>query len=220
MLTQPLSAKSRSVALLKAAPWSICTGFCTWQDWQTDTAPWVMQAWLQRGPLSSPLKNSNTSQSTQSGLDGPPASAQLLPAPSKYHVPTCTHINIQTHAHIGNTLSGVQLEQTQRKTATITHQSNALSVWLHHPERWSPSLHAIRFQEHWAHKPGHVLLCPVCQNNSAVSNTVRLWFHFSLPRYCRTLKRVTFPMSTSLQFVNTGAVFHGAFNLLWVKSKR
>lgn len=69
----------------------------------------------------------------------------------------------------------------------------------------SPSLHVIRFQEHWAHKPGHVLLCPVCQNNSAVSNTVRLRFHFSLPRYCRTLQRVTFPMSTSLQFVKMRA---------------
>lgn len=69
----------------------------------------------------------------------------------------------------------------------------------------SPSLHVIRFQEHWAHKPGHVLLCPVCQNNSAVSNTVRLQFHFSLPRYCRTLQRVTFPMSTSLQFVKMQA---------------
>lgn len=68
-----------------------------------------------------------------------------------------------------------------------------------------PSLHVIRFQEHWAHKPGHVLLCPVCQNNSAVSNTVRLRFHFSLARYCRTLWRVTFPMSTSLQFVNMWA---------------
>lgn len=79
-----------------------------------------------------PQQNSHTCQSTQAGLDGTPASAQLLPVPSKYHVPTCTHINIQTHTHtlIGTILPGLQLEQIQEMsmTATITHQGSALLV--------------------------------------------------------------------------------------------
>lgn len=134
-------------------------------------------------PSAAPWKKSNTSQSTQASLDGPPASAELLPALSKYHIPTCTHINIQTLTQ-GIFSLGVQLEQIQRMSyhTTITHQGYALLVRLHHPEPWPPPtppvspthLHVIRFQEHWAHKPGHVLLCSVCQNNSAVSNTVRL----------------------------------------------
>lgn len=150
-----------------------------------------MKAWLQRGPLSSPLQNSHSSWSTKARLNGRPASPQLLPAPSKYHIDIQTPKH--THRHTGNILSGVQLEQTQRigMTATITHREVALLVWLHHPEIWSPPP-APCDQEHWAHKPGHVLLCPVCQNNSAVSNTVCLWFHFSLPRYCTTEVHIPF----------------------------
>lgn len=145
-----------------------------------------MQAWLQCGPLSSPLKNSHTSQSTQASLDGPPASAELLPAPSKYHVPTCTHINIQTHTHGEYSLWGPVGVDAEDEHDCHYHTSGFcfIGVITSPPAMILPTLHAIRFQEHWAHKPGHVLLCPVCQNNSAVSNTVRLRFHFSLPRYC------------------------------------
>lgn len=162
-------------------------------------------------PSAAPWKISHTSQSTQASLDSPPASAVLLLAPYEYHVPTCTHINIQRHTHT-HTLVILSLGCSWSRYRgwawlPLSHIRARLyrCDYITRSHDLPPPLHVIRFQEHWAHKPGHVLLCPVCQNNSAVSNTVRLRFHFSLPRYCRTLQRVTFPMSTSLQFVKMRA---------------
>lgn len=37
-------------------------------------------------------------------------------------------------------------------------------------------------------EPGHALQCPVCQNNSAVSNTVSVRFHFT---YCTAVKSIS-----------------------------
>lgn len=79
--------------------------------------------------------------------------------------------------------------ENERECRHHTSGGLALLVRLHHPKLWS--LHVIMFQEHWAHKPGHVLLRSVCQNKSAVSNTVRLQFHFSLPRYRGAVMRWT-----------------------------
>lgn len=138
-------------------------------------------------PPQQPPENSHTGQSTQVSLEGPPASAQLLPA-TKCHVPTCTHINIQSHTHIKNILSGVWLH-TEDEYDCHYHTSGLCFIGvITSPSHAPSSLNVIRFQEHWAHKPGHVLRCPVCQNNSAVCNTVSVWFHFNLPRYCGTLE--------------------------------
>lgn len=162
-------------------------------------------------PPAAPLKNSHTSQSTQTGLDGPPAWTELHTAPSKYHVPTCTHINTHTHTYREYwsryrgweclPLSHIRALLYRCDYITQSHDT--------------PSLHVIQFQEHWAHKPGHVVLCPVCQNNSAVSITVRPRFHSSLARYCGTLECVASPMTTSLHFSERLK----AFILEWVKPR-
>lgn len=93
--------------------------------------------------------------------------------------------------------SWVWLEWTQWMSMTATLHIRAMLYWCDYitPALFSPPPipNVIMFQEHWAHKPGHVLRCPVCQNNSTVCNTLgpRL-----LPRYWTTLRHTTYLMST------------------------
>lgn len=205
---------------MKATAWISCRGLWTWPDWQTDrhramSHAGMTTAWSpQQPPEKLTYQPVNTDQPWWSTC-----LSRATPS-SEYHVPTCTHINIQTHTQGIVSLVSSWSRYRGWAITPLSHIRAQLYWWDYitpsHDTPLPPThLHVIRFQEHWAHKPGHVLLCPVCQNNSAVSNTVRLWFHFSLPRYCRTLQCVTFLMSTRLQFDN----MYAGVNLWWVKSR-
>lgn len=125
---------------------------------------------------------------------------------SKYH---CSRIHPRKHpiTRAEHSLWGLAgVDTAMSMTATITHPGHALLVRLHHPSRDPPpSPNVIMFQEHWAHKPGHVLRCPVCQNNSAVCNTPGQRF---LPRYSTTPRPSAYLMSTTFDLPTVAWAFY------------
>ena len=123
LITEPLGVKAQLV-------WRQHHEALGQTDRQTDRYRAMSNAGMTTvWPPQQPLTK-RTYQVVTTGLDGTPASAELLPPPSMMH----------PHTHNGNILPGVQREKIQGMSmaATITHQGPALLVWLHPPRAKVP----------------------------------------------------------------------------------